>query len=202
MSQAVVFEAKKLLRREIKKRLSAMSAESRARESKLICEKLLSTEEYKSSSRISVYLSMPSEVNTDLILKDIFDSKRKCFIPRYVGSNMDMLRLNSFEEVSTLPITPWNIPQHADDDDREEALLTGGLDLIVVPGLGFTRDGHRLGRGKGYYDKYILKCIEMSHQKPYLIGLGFSCQINDSIPITDTDMTMDKVLFCQPDSST
>lgn len=40
MSQAAIFEAKKLLRREIKKRLSAMSAESKARESKLICEKV------------------------------------------------------------------------------------------------------------------------------------------------------------------
>ncbi|KAK3706543.1 hypothetical protein QZH41_013028 [Actinostola sp. cb2023] len=139
MSQAAIFEAKKLLRREIKKRLAQMSDGDKARESTVICEKLLSSEEYKSSKRISVYLSMPSEVNTDMILKDIFDSKRKCYIPRYVGSTMDMLLLNSFEDMKSLPLTPWNIHQPSDDDVREEALLTGGLDLIVVPGLGFTK---------------------------------------------------------------
>ena len=56
-----------------------------------------------------------------------------------------------------MPTTKWNIKQPSDDDIREEALENGGLDLMLVPGMAFTEDGKRLGRGKGYYDTYLAK---------------------------------------------
>ncbi|XP_015750247.1 PREDICTED: 5-formyltetrahydrofolate cyclo-ligase-like isoform X3 [Acropora digitifera] len=82
------------------------------------------------------------------MVQDIFQTKKDCFVPRYIGSNMDMVKLDSMEDFFSLPLTSWNIRQPAEDDEREEALLSGGLDLIVVPGLGFTKHGLRLGRGK------------------------------------------------------
>ncbi|EDO37618.1 predicted protein [Nematostella vectensis] len=196
-TSAAIYEAKKLLRRQIKKRILAMSEEAKRKESAMITEKLLAMEEYKSSHRISVYLSMPSEVSTFDILRDIFNSNKKCYIPRYIGHQMDMLRLHSLEDMQSLPLTPWNIHQPADDDIREEALNTGGLDVILVPGLGFSKNGQRLGRGKGYYDNYIQKCIELCHKKPHLIGLAFSTQMYDQVPVTENDMTLDHVVFCQ-----
>lgn len=52
---------------------------------------------------------------------------------------MDMLRVYSLEDVASLPLTPWNIPQPASTEGRENPLTSGvGLDLILVPGLGFT----------------------------------------------------------------
>ncbi|XP_044177566.1 5-formyltetrahydrofolate cyclo-ligase-like isoform X5 [Acropora millepora] len=155
-------------------------------------------EEYKLSRRISVYLSMPSEVQTEGILKDIFQTKKDCFVPRYIGSNMDMVKLDSMEDFFSLPLTSWNIRQPAEDDEREEALISGGIDLIVVPGLGFTKHGLRLGRGKGYYDNYIKKCIDNSEMKPYLVGLAFSTQICDDLPITERDMNMCKSKMVLP----
>ncbi|XP_067023218.1 5-formyltetrahydrofolate cyclo-ligase-like isoform X8 [Acropora muricata] len=146
MNPVVINEAKKVLRREIKKRITTMSDELKLKESISIMNKLIGMEEYKLSRRISVYLSMPSEVETEGILKDIFQTKKDCFVPRYIGSNMDMVKLDSMEDFFSLPLTSWNIRQPAEDDEREEALLSGGLDLIVVPGLGFTKHGLRLGR--------------------------------------------------------
>ena len=65
------------------------------------------------------------EVGTDAILKHILESKKTCFIPQYIGPNMNMLKLESWEEFESLPKTKWNIKQHAEDDIRENALSTG-----------------------------------------------------------------------------
>lgn len=52
----------------------------------------------------------------------------------------------------------WKIKQPIEDEPREEALEhPQGLDLVLVPGLAFTRAGERLGRGKGYYDSYLAR---------------------------------------------
>ena len=64
------------------------------------------------------------------------------------GDHMTMVRIHSIQELINLPKTKWNIPQPLESEEREDCLKTGGLDLILVPGLCFTKEGWRLGRGK------------------------------------------------------
>jgi hypothetical protein len=71
--------------------------------------------------------------------------------------------------------------------------IPGGLDLILIPGLGFTLDGDRLGRGKGYYDSYLRKCRDRGFH-PKTIALAYKQQICDIIPVTESDMKVDCVL--------
>lgn len=81
-----------------------------------------------SSQRIAVFLSMKDELNTQEIIKDMFKCGKSCFIPRYesTSSHMDMLKVNSLQDIETLPLTSWNIRQPAkEDDSREEALASG-----------------------------------------------------------------------------
>ena len=75
------------------------------------------------------------------------------------GNRMDMVRLLDMEDYDSLSRTKWNIKQPDENDEREEALDNdgGGLDLILIPGLAFTREGDRCGRGRGYYDTYLQK---------------------------------------------
>lgn len=70
---------------------------------------------------------MPDEIETEEIIKDIFQRGKTCFIPRYQSqsSYMDMVKLASPEEIASLPRTSWNIHQPGEDEDREEALSTG-----------------------------------------------------------------------------
>lgn len=73
---------------------------------------------------------MHDEVRTEAILQHMFSSGKVCFIPRYQSdsNHMDMLQLNSMEDLNSLPITSWNIRQPADNDtQREEALATGNF---------------------------------------------------------------------------
>ena len=64
---------------------------------------------------------------------------------------------------------------------REEALSSGGLDVILVPGVADSRTDQRLGNGFGYYDNYLMKCFE-GESRPLLIGLAFSQQMVESLP--------------------
>jgi 5-formyltetrahydrofolate cyclo-ligase len=59
------------------------------------------------------------------------------------------------------------------------------LDVVVVPGLAFDRSGNRLGRGKGYYDRFL--SLFPSKTKTLLIGLAFECQIVEQIPVETWD---------------
>ncbi|CAF4837785.1 unnamed protein product, partial [Rotaria magnacalcarata] len=76
------------------------------------------------------------------------------------------------DDLDSLPMTKWNIRQPNLDDHTRE-IATNNIDLIIVPGLGFTLDGSRLGHGKGYYDRYL----NSLNGNFYTIGLAFREQI-------------------------
>ncbi|KAM4593644.1 5-formyltetrahydrofolate cyclo-ligase [Odontesthes bonariensis] len=195
---APVRAAKQALRRAIKVRVAALSAEEKRRQSLLVAQELFRHPKYVSSQRVAVFLSMNDEVCTQEIIKDMFKWGKSCFIPRYErsSSNMDMLKLNSLQDMESLPLTSWNIRQPAEDDNsREEALTSGGLDLILMPGLGFDRFGKRIGRGKGFYDTYLERCSKHPKGKPYTIALAFKEQLCQEIPVDANDVLIDEVLY-------
>nr|XP_025855863.1 5-formyltetrahydrofolate cyclo-ligase isoform X1 [Vulpes vulpes] len=194
---AAVSSAKRSLRAELKQRLRAMSAEERLRQSRLLTQKVIAHSQYQKSKRISIFLSMHDEIETEEIIRDIFQQGKTCFIPRYQfrSNHMDMVKLASPEEISSLPKTSWNIHQPGEDEIREEALSTGGLDLIFMPGLGFDKHGNRLGRGRGYYDAYLRRCLQQQDMPPYTMALAFREQICPQVPVDENDMKVDEVLY-------
>ncbi|KAL1007486.1 hypothetical protein UPYG_G00087450 [Umbra pygmaea] len=192
--------AKQALRSDIKKRVAALDDQEKLRQSRVISQKLLKHPKYVNCERIGVFLSMHDEVRTEDIIKDVFKHGKTCFMPKYQtrgpNNHMDMVKLNSMEDMMSLPLTSWNIRQPSDDDHtREEALETGGLDLILMPGLGFDRSGNRLGRGKGFYDTYLKRCIKHPKGKPYTIGLAFREQLCQEIPVDEHDVLIDQILY-------
>ncbi|XP_013927896.1 PREDICTED: 5-formyltetrahydrofolate cyclo-ligase [Thamnophis sirtalis] len=194
---AALHAAKRALRAELKRRLKGLSEAEKVRQSHLLAGKVMAHPRYLASQCIAVFLSMPDEVRTNEIIKDIFQKGKECFIPWYKpqSSHMDMVKLASYEEIASLPLTSWNIHQPADDDAREDALaMADGLDLILMPGLGFDKTGNRLGRGKGYYDTYLQRCLLHPKGKPYTIALAYKEQICHTVPVSETDMKVDEIL--------
>jgi len=190
--------AKQALRSHVRTMLAAMPAEERKFQSKIITAKLFDNERYRSSHRVSVFLSMSHEVDTFDILRNCFDSGKDVFVPKYDANSrgMQMIKLRSLDEYDRLPLTAWKIKQPTDDEcfSNEEALATGGLDLMIVPGLGFTKSGQRIGAGRGYYDVYLDNCMHDPHGHPYTIGLAFAEQMFRSIPMDKHDVPLDKVI--------
>ena len=72
-----------------------------------------------------------------------------------------------------------------------EAVKPSAIDLIVVPGVAFAADGCRMGRGKGYYDKYM----SSDGFRAIKIGVCYPCQLVDGLPVEVHDIRMDKVVY-------
>ncbi|XP_072324891.1 5-formyltetrahydrofolate cyclo-ligase [Scyliorhinus torazame] len=199
-NMAALRSAKKALRLEMKRRVAALSDAEKRRQTEVVSRRLIAHPKYQNCQRIAVFLSMADEIQTEYIIKDVFQRGKECFIPRYKSrsNHMDMVKLCSAEAIQQLPLTSWNIRQPAADGSQEEALTTGGLDLILMPGLGFDKHGNRLGRGKGYYDTYLERCLQHSKGKPYTIALAFKEQICDEVPVTETDEKINEVLYEAP----
>ncbi|XP_011309117.1 5-formyltetrahydrofolate cyclo-ligase [Fopius arisanus] len=186
--------AKSALRKEIANIISGLSPEEKARQSTAVFQQLTKLPEYERSRRVSLYLSTEDEIDTVKILDDIFKKGKEAFVPRYVGNSMSMVKLKDMEDYEKLPLTKWNIKQPAKGDIRDDALETGGLDLVILPGVAFTKSGHRLGHGMGYYDKFLWKCFEAQEKKPHLIAVAFSEQVRNTIPINDQDVRLDLIV--------
>lgn len=84
---------------------------------------------------------MQDEIETEEIIKDIFQQGKTCFIPRYQfeSSHMDMVKLASPEEISSLPKTSWDIHQPGEGEVREEALSTGERVMLELASYGGVR---------------------------------------------------------------
>ncbi|GJQ66141.1 hypothetical protein Trydic_g4206 [Trypoxylus dichotomus] len=114
--------------------------------------------QFRQSTRISCYCSTINEVDTMPIVEEIFKLNKHLYIPRYSYryKQMYMERVKDLKDYETIRQRKCVVrPQPKYSDNREDAMKTGGLDLIIVNGLAFTRRGKRLGIGGGYYDTYI-----------------------------------------------
>ncbi|XP_003741135.1 probable 5-formyltetrahydrofolate cyclo-ligase [Galendromus occidentalis] len=115
------------------------------------------------------------------------------FKKKETSTFMEMIRLPSEREFDRLHLTKWNIRQPPPEVEWPEAIESGGLDIMICPGVAFTRRGHRLGHGMGYYDRYIAR-LSGSAREPMLIGVAFDEQILEDIPCDETDVLLDKVI--------
>ena len=186
--------AKQILRQQIRQILKSMSNEERIHQSNYVTKVVLSHPTYLAAKSISIYVNMNTEISTREIIKHAFQTNKHVFIPRYNSNTMDMVRVYSLDDLDSLPMTKWNIQQPALDDTTRD-IATNDIDLIIVPGLGFSLDGSRLGHGKGFYDRYLSTLNENS----YKIGLAFRQQLveNKVIPMHSKDIRIDEILVSQ-----
>lgn len=139
------------------------------------------------------------EIHTDTMIKNAFEDDKLVFLPRTCGSSMRMLQVKSLAEIENLvPVGKYKLLEPSETaPDAIEAF--GGLDMIIVPGLAFSSDGQRLGRGAGYYDKYLTGHFDLSVQqgalKPYTVAVGLQEQLLDNIPCEDHDVPLDRVII-------
>ncbi|XP_042907054.1 5-formyltetrahydrofolate cyclo-ligase [Parasteatoda tepidariorum] len=200
VATAALRAAKAALRGELKKRIASIPHGEQHLQSKLITEKVLANSRFKNSHRVSIYLSIHDEIRVQTvgILEQLLEQDKECFVPKFTPNSHDMamLKIHSLEDYAKLVADNWEIlPPTEEDLKREDAHTTGGLDLMIVPGLAFTKRGHRLGGGKGYYDVYVQNCSHDPHGRPYTIGLAFKEQILHSIPVDVHDFMVDEVIY-------
>lgn len=138
---------------------------------------------YRTARAILLYNSMPDEVNTHGLIASLHTQGRCVLLPRM--KNDEELELVSYQGQHNLRVSNrFNILE----PEGEPFTEYDSIDLAIIPGMAFTLDGERLGRGKGYYDRLLAKMPNV-----YKLGLCFPFQILDAIPTDKNDVLMDEV---------
>ncbi|XP_013162566.1 PREDICTED: 5-formyltetrahydrofolate cyclo-ligase isoform X1 [Papilio xuthus] len=193
MSRLTPNPAKVLIREQVAARIAALSTEEKKRQSKIVYDKIVNHPCYKKAKNVAIFMSTDQEVDTAPIIADIKAKGGAAFVPQYAGGKMRMLKLESGDE-SAMPLTRHGIQQHSKEQVRDDALDIG-LDLIIAPGVAFSRSGGRVGHGGGYYDKYITNLRQNPDTAPKVVAIGFKCQVLDDVPMDPQDQKIDDIVF-------
>ena len=170
---------KKELRSYIKTLKKQHSKESLLEQSKLILNKLENNKSFIEAKTVMLYSSLPDEVYTHDFLEK-WRNEKKIILPTVVGDDIIPVELSKDTEFA---IGDFNILEPQNNE------YTGDYDLIVVPGVAFDKNGNRIGRGKGYYDRFLCKHLNVNR-----IGICFDFQLVEEVPTEDNDIKMNKVI--------
>ena len=182
-------EQKALLRKELAGKSALLDPNERALRSQKILAKLLANPRFSKAHVLLSYVARPPEVETRLLLEEALRRKKKLFVPRLdsVAQKIDMIELR---DLSDLRPGSYGILEPKKPEPMKSDAF-GFLDCVLVPGLAFDRAGHRLGRGKGYYDRFL----STLPSRVVRYGLAYDIQMFDQIPTTPMDVKVDKVFF-------
>jgi 5-formyltetrahydrofolate cyclo-ligase len=182
----VLINIKKQIRKEIRHKLNKQAREEAVKKSRKIKNRLFSLPEFKKAKTVMLYASKNGEVITDEIIDGAIRAGKRVALPRCTSPDTLVAKeIRSREtdlEKSSLGI---NEPKK-----RKKTIQPKGIDIVIVPGVAFDRRNNRLGRGKGFYDKF-LKGLPPSKIS---VGLAFDFQIVENLPKDSHDIPVSKVI--------
>ncbi len=157
--------------------------------SEAICARFASLPEYAAAGTVMFYVDVRSEVRTRQFLPTALAQGKRVVIPYCVADELELFRLESLDE---LAVATFGILEPKRDLRTlpQKRVEPEALDLVMVPGVAFDRQGGRTGHGKGYYDR-LLERVRLDAP---LIGIAFECQMFPEIPMLPHDIRMDKVI--------
>lgn len=178
---------KKEIRRVIKEAIMALSPEQRRSESQFVIEQLRHIIEQSGARVVALFSPLGDEVQI-MPLVDMLSAECRVVVPRVEDRadgtpHMEFydLSLSSLEEGSFGIMEPQGRSVCSADE----------IDLMVLPGVAFSPSGVRLGRGKGYYDRYLAR----DGFRAFTIGVCYACQRRESLPCEEYDRVVEMVIF-------
>ena len=192
----MILKEKEVLRQRLSEKRRSISPEKIFRKSRHIQALLFSVHTYQEARCVGFYVSSGHEVKTHEMIRDCFQMGKQVVVPKCgeKAADMSLFRIDSFDDL--MP-GAFGILEPSDPIDKVELDV---VDVLIVPGIGFDRLGHRLGQGGGYYD-----AILGSRPRAVVIGIAFAVQVVDAIPveahdaIVDLIVTENEVIYCKKD---
>lgn len=170
---------KDLLRRKIKTSKSLLTETEKIQAAESVFDTIERSCAFTMAKNILLYNSLPDELSTRRFI-DKWCGRKHFYLPRVNGIDLDILPYDR----TSLRYGAFNIEEPQGDDIADVAVL----DLIIVPGVAFDRNGNRVGRGRGYYDRLLRQTTATK------IGVGYDFQLVDAIDAEPHDIMMDIVI--------
>jgi 5-formyltetrahydrofolate cyclo-ligase len=184
---------KQELRKEIRSILKAMKKGIRKKKSRDIAENIFKTDLWARAETLLVFLSFQEEVDTDPIITAGLKAGKCVGIPRISGRDIVFHRIESTRPPCKVnrygirgpePVLPLIDPVCPET----------GYILVITPGLAFDRHLNRLGRGGGFYDRFIGLVRAARPDNVCICGICFSGQFIEEVPVSDNDEKVDAVI--------
>lgn len=160
----------------------------------LAVAKLVDLPEYQAAKTILWYIDCRSELRTKPALPAALASGKRIVVPYCTvdEAGANKLGLWLLEDMNEMIVGKWKIlePPKERWGEAGKEIPPQELDLVVVPGVGFSRTGGRMGNGQGYYDRLL----ERVRPDCVLVGLGYECQLFDDLIVSPHDVDMNKVV--------
>ena len=183
-----IVQDKAKLRQAVLVKLKQQKTESKRRKSDLILKKLKGKSEFRKGAVLMFYVATSGEVDTKPLLLEALREGREVIVPYIDRKTNSLVPAQIHDPETDLCLGTYGILEPKPDLVCPFDL--NRLDLVLVPGVAFDKQGHRLGRGKGYYDRF-LKMLP-PHVKCF--GLAFDFQIFKSVPTDEFDISVDRVI--------
>jgi 5-formyltetrahydrofolate cyclo-ligase len=175
------------IRASMRAMLAAMTPEERHTASSAACRRLVGLDAFRSASVVMLYMPMSSEVDTTSAALRCFQLGKVVCVPKVIWERKDMYAV----EVNSIDDHYMEIDEHGIRTPRGGRLaVPESIDLVVVPGLAFDAGGNRLGRGSGFYDRFLARLRPSASA----IGLAFDAQIIDEVPVDERDVRVNRVV--------
>jgi len=175
---------KPALRRRLREALASMDDADRHAKSLSACGWIAGSPEFAAASVVMLYLSTPHEVDTASLALRCWQAGKSVVVPKVSWDQRRMLPVEIASLQTGLTTTGPGIREP--DAGTGKPIPTNLIDLVLVPGLGFTPEGYRIGRGMGFYDRFLAQ--------PEFVGvscgLAFEEQIVPALPVLDHDVPL------------
>lgn len=176
----MIWSNKRDARGAVRAEIAKLTTDEKSSLSSLIFSRIAEMKEVKKASVIAVFISLSDEPQTATFIEQISPHKR-VVVPRIEGEEMEFYDISEGVAVGSFGIME---PLSATPVEPSE------IDVMIVPGVAFTRNGSRCGRGKGFYDKYLSR----RGFRAYTIGVCYPCQLADTLPVEEHDKILDCVV--------
>jgi len=173
---------KSAIRRQLHEKLKAMTDADRQAKSLAATAFLAASPEFAAARIVMLYLTAAQEMDTAPLALRCWQSGKTVVVPKVSWDQRRMLPV----EITSLQTRMTTTGPGVREPVSGQPMPVNLIDLVIVPGLGFTPDGHRIGRGMGFYDRFLAQpdFIGVS------CGIGFEDQIVPQLPVLDHDMPL------------
>ena len=183
-------DRKRIIRKKMRQKLNHQSQSERRKKSTVIQKKIFAQKEFVSSKCIMLYVSKGTrEVETGPIIKKAISMGKQVVLPVTLVREKRLKPVCIKNIERGLKKSEYGIYEPIESKYNRPARIKD-IDLVITPGLAFDRKNNRLGRGQGYYDRFLKRISEGVPK----IGLGFRFQLLEKIPATISDVPLTKVI--------
>ncbi|MBI5801005.1 MAG: 5-formyltetrahydrofolate cyclo-ligase [Verrucomicrobia bacterium] len=178
-------ETKTALRIWLRAELKAHSPSVAAATSSQLCARVKTSSAWQNARAVLLFFPIPGEPDISALLTDALTAGKLLALPRFNAAANAYEAVRVMDPVRELATGPFQVREPV---AACPVVALNRLDLALVPGLGFDARGHRLGRGKGHYDRLLAGFTGMK------IGVAFDFQIVTEVPREPHDVALDAIV--------